>query len=193
MNGKKIGLIVTGVVAVAAIAAGLSAESGSVQAYGEVAVAGESLPRHEAGGADPAAGMLAPSITGETVSVTPGGTPTIVLFLAHWCSHCQAEVPRLTDWVEANGMPVGVELISVATSSTPSQGNFPPSVWLEREEFPFPVIYDDEDSTAAAAYGLSAFPYWVVLDSDGRVVQRFTGELPNPEAISSLFSEVAGL
>jgi thiol-disulfide isomerase/thioredoxin len=127
------------------------------------------------------------------VSVTPGGTPTIVLFLAHWCSHCQAEVPRLTDWVETNGMPVGMELISVATSSTPSQGNFPPSVWLEREEFPFPVIYDDEDSTAAVAYGLSAFPYWVVLDSDGRVVQRFTGELPNPEAISSLFSEVAGL
>jgi thiol-disulfide isomerase/thioredoxin len=137
--------------------------------------------------------MIAPTVTGETVSVIPGGTPTIVLFLAHWCPHCQVEVVRLTDWVEANGMPRGLQLIGVATSSTPAQGNFPPSVWLEREEFPFPVIYDDEESTAAAAYGLMAFPYWVVLDSDGRVVKRFTGELPSADAVTDLFTEVAGL
>jgi hypothetical protein len=86
-----------------------------------------------------------------------------------------------------------LQLIGVATSSTPAQGNFPPSVWLEREEFPFPVIYDDEESTAAAAYGLMAFPYWVVLDSDGRVVKRFTGELPSADAVTDLFTEVAGL
>jgi len=193
MNGKKIAWIVGSVIALAAIGAGLSAESDSVQAYGEVAVAGESLPRFEAGSQDPAAGMAAPTITGETVSVIPGGTPTVVLFLAHWCPHCQVEVSRLTDWVEANGMPQGIELIGVATSSTPTQGNYPPSVWLERERFPFPVIYDDEDGTAAVAYGLSAFPYWVVLDSDGRVVERFTGELPDADAVTDLFTEVAGL
>jgi thiol-disulfide isomerase/thioredoxin len=192
MNGKKIAWIVGGVIALAAIVAALSAESGSVQAYGEVAVAGETLPRFEAL-PDPAVGMIAPTVTGETVSVIPGGTPTIVLFLAHWCPHCQVEVVRLTHWVEANGMPQGLQLIGVATSSTPAQGNFPPSVWLEREEFPFPVIYDDEESTAAAAYGLMAFPYWVVLDSDGRVVKRFTGELPSADAVTDLFTEVAGL
>lgn len=193
MSGKKIAWIVAGVVAVAAIAAGLSGEAENVQAYGEVAIAGEALPRLEPGPTDPAEGMPAPTITGETVSVIPGSTPTIVLFLAHWCPHCQAEVPRLTDWVEANGMPTDIDVVAVATSSTPSQGNYPPSVWLERESFPFPVIYDDEENTAAVAYGLSAFPFWVVLDSDGRVVQRFTGELPNEAAISDLFSTTAGL
>lgn len=193
MSGKKIAWIVAGVVALAAIVAALSAESGDVQAYGEVAVAGEALPRYEPGPTDPAVGTPAPSITGETVSVVPGSSPTIVLFLAHWCPHCQAEVPRLTRWVENNGMPEGLEVVGVATSSTPSQGNYPPSIWLERENFPFPVIYDDEDGTAAAAYGLSAFPFWVILDSDGNVVQRFTGELPDESAISELFSTVAGL
>ncbi|HSJ28789.1 MAG TPA: TlpA disulfide reductase family protein [Acidimicrobiia bacterium] len=193
MSGKKIMWIVAGVVAVAAIAAALSAESGSVEAYGEVAVAGEGLPRYEAGAADPAVGMPAPSITGETQSVMPGGTPKIVLFLAHWCPHCQREVPRLTSWVDANGMPDGFELIGVATSSTPTAGNFPPSIWLERERFPFPVIYDDEDGTAAVAYGLSAFPFWVVIDSDGNVAQRFTGELPSEAAIDQLFASARDL
>ncbi|MEX2424937.1 MAG: TlpA disulfide reductase family protein [Acidimicrobiia bacterium] len=193
MSGKQIAWVVAGVVAVAAIAAGLSSESGQVQAYGEVAIAGEALPRFEPGPTDPAEGTPAPTITGETVSVSPGSNPTIVLFLAHWCPHCQAEVPRLTDWVEANGMPAGIDVVTVATSSTPSQGNYPPSAWLEREEFPFPVIYDDEESTAAIAYGLSAFPFWVVIDSDGNVVDRFTGELPNESEITELFSSTAGL
>jgi cytochrome c biogenesis protein CcmG, thiol:disulfide interchange protein DsbE len=193
MSGKKIAWIVAGVVAVAAIAAGLSSESGRIQAYGEVAIAGEALPRHAPGPTDPAVGSPAPAITGETVSVAPGSNPTIVLFLAHWCPNCQAEVPRLTDWVEANGMPEGIDVIGVATSSTPTQGNYPPSVWLEREEFPFPVIYDDEEGTAAVAYGLSAFPFWVVLDSDGNVVERFAGELPSEAAITDLFAATAGL
>lgn len=192
MTGKKIAWIVVGVVAVAGIGAALSAESGNVQAYGDIAIAGESLPRHE-GAPDPAAGMDAPTITGETTSVAPGSTPTIVLFLAHWCPACQAEVPQLTNWVEENGMPVGVDLIAVATSSTPTQGNYPPSVWLEREGFPFPVIYDDEESTAAASYGLSAFPFWVIFDSSGKVVERFSGQLPDHAAVSELFSTVAGL
>lgn len=193
MTGKKIGFIVAGVVVVAAIAAGLSAESAGVEAYGEIAIAGEMLPRYEPGVQDPAAGMVAPTITGDALSVVPGGTPKVVLFLAHWCPACRAEVPAISEWVEANGAPAGVELIAVATSSSPSQANFPPSVWLEREGFPFPVIYDDEDSTAAIAYGLSGFPYWVVLDSDGRVVQRFTGQLPDAAALSQLFSTAAGL
>jgi cytochrome c biogenesis protein CcmG, thiol:disulfide interchange protein DsbE len=193
MNGKKIAWIVGGIVVIAGIVAGLSAESGSGTAYGEVAVAGESLPRLDPNTADPARGAIAPTITGEDVSVTPRGTPTIVLFLAHWCPACQREVPNLTAWVEANGMPQGLELIGVATSSTPSQGNFPPSAWLERERFPFPVIFDDESGTAAVAYGLNAFPYWVVLDGDGRVVERFSGALPDQESLTRLFEAVAGL
>lgn len=192
MTGKKIAWIVGGVVVAAGLFAALSAESGTVQDYGEVAVSGSTLPRYEPEFADAAVGTPAPAITGDTVSVAPGGTPKIVLFLAHWCPACQQEVPALTNWVESNGMPMGVELVAVATSTNPAQGNFPPSIWLEREEFPFPVIYDDEDNSAAVAYGLNAFPFWVVIDSDGNVAQRFTGVIPD-EAVSNLFTTAADL
>jgi thioredoxin-like negative regulator of GroEL len=40
-----------------------------------------------------------------------------------------------------------------------------------------PVIVD-RDGQIADAYGLSAFPYWVAVDRDGRVAGRLTGELP---------------
>ncbi|MFP5331092.1 MAG: TlpA family protein disulfide reductase [Acidimicrobiia bacterium] len=192
MTGKKIAWIVGGVVAAAGLFAALSAESGTVKDYGRVTVTGTALPRFEPDVTDSAAGMPAPTIQGESVSVVPGGTPQIVLFVAHWCPACQQEVPALTSWVEANGVPVEVELVTVATSTDPAKGNFPPSIWLEREEFPFPIIYDDEDDTAGMAYGVSAFPFWVVLDSNGNVVQRFSGVLPD-QAISSLFTTAAGL
>jgi hypothetical protein len=39
------------------------------------------------------------------------------------------------------------------------------------------VIFDDETYSAGAALGLSAFPYFVFADADGKVVQRATGEL----------------
>lgn len=192
MNGKKVTWIVGGVVVAAGLFAALSAESGTVQDYGDVSVSGAALPRYEPEVSDAAVGMPAPAITGETVSVSPGGTPKVVLFVAHWCPACQQEVPALTSWVQANGMPMGIEVVTVATSTNPAQGNFPPSIWLEREEFPFPVIYDDEDDTASIMYGLSAFPFWVVIDSEGNVVQRFTGVLPD-EAVSKLFTTAADL
>jgi hypothetical protein len=35
---------------------------------------------------------------------------------------------------------------------------------------------DSDGSDAAIAYGLSGYPYFVVLDADGEVVQRGSGE-----------------
>lgn len=184
--------IVGAVVAVAALLAVLTTGSQPDQAYGTVAVEGSALPTFQDPSADPAVGMAAPAITGETVSVVPGGTPTLVLFLAHWCPHCQREVPRIVDWVAENGAPAGIQVIGVATSTEPTAGNFPPSAWLDREGWSFPLIYDDESSTAGHAYGVSSFPFWVVIDSSGRVAGRFSGEL-EPGALGDLFTEIAGL
>jgi hypothetical protein len=41
---------------------------------------------------------------------------------------------------------------------------------------------DDDNETAADAFGLSAYPFFVALDGSGKVVARASGEL----SISSL-------
>lgn len=44
-----------------------------------------------------------------------------------------------------------------------------------------PTLFDSEDDAAARAYGLSAFPYFVVIDADGNVVTRISGELDSSQ------------
>ena len=38
-------------------------------------------------------------------------------------------------------------------------------------------MLDDEEQTAALAVGTSAYPFFVVVDSDGKVVERTSGEI----------------
>jgi thiol-disulfide isomerase/thioredoxin len=146
-----------------------------------VTVSGDSLPAF-AEGDDPAVGLPAPTLQGEDfrgqpVAVADDGRPKAIVFLAHWCPHCQREVPVIQDWLDAEGAPQDVDLYSVATSIDPAQPNYPPDAWLEREGWTVPVLVDDADDAAATAFGLTVFPYFVFVDADGNVVARASGEL----------------
>jgi thiol-disulfide isomerase/thioredoxin len=147
-------------------------------------------------GTDPAVGQEAPVLSGQDlgghkVTAPADGKPTVVLFLAHWCPHCRREVPKIQDYVEAGGVPKGAELVAVSTAMNPSRPNFPPSEWLGREDWTSPVLADADDA-GAEAYGLPAFPYWVAIDADRRVVVRATGELSDDQIDGLFAAAVAG-
>ena len=74
-------------------------------------------------------------------------------------------------------MPAGADLLTVATSTIPDRPNYPPSAWLDREEWPGPVLADSADGTAARAFGLTGFPYFVAANAAGEVVARTSGEI----------------
>jgi thiol-disulfide isomerase/thioredoxin len=158
---------------------------GSAGEYGDVSITGDSLPVWQGNvsvvEAEPAFGVVAPEISGQdfddsTVSVNHDGTPKAIVFLAHWCNHCQAEVPRVQAWLDSTGGVPGVEVISVTSSASSGQPNWPPSAWLDRENWTSPNIRDDDDSAAFRAYGGTSFPYWVFLNGDGTVVSRIAGQ-----------------
>jgi thiol-disulfide isomerase/thioredoxin len=153
---------------------------------------GGGLPQLPEDGEDPAVGQPMPTLTGtdldgQPITYAADGRPKMMLFLAHWCPHCQAEVPVVQDWVDGGGLPDGVDLISVATANDDRRPNFPASEWLADEGWTAPVLLDGDDQAAATAAGLSAFPYWVFVDADGTVAARATGELT-----SSQLSDIAG-
>jgi hypothetical protein len=110
-----------------------------------------------------------------------------IVILAHWCPHCQAEVPLLVDYLESSGMPDGVRLVAISTSINRAQPNYPPSAWLEREGWTPTTLVDDSANRALAALGMRNFPGFVFVGADGRVVGRLTGEIP----IAS-FDEIVG-
>jgi thiol-disulfide isomerase/thioredoxin len=159
------------------------------------AVTGTALPAYAPGGTDPAVGQPVPQVEGASfdgtpVSIKADGRPKLLLFVAHWCSHCQAEVPVVQRWLDAGGLPDGVDLISVATANDPTLPNYPPDAWLDREGWSPPVIVDN-DRRIATDYGLTAFPYWVAVDADGNVAERLTGEL-TPDQLDALVAALSG-
>ncbi len=181
-------LIVFGVIAVALVAAiVLSSDEpvGSAGQYGEPTITGTPLPPFGDSptlAQDPAVGTMAPAVTGQdfdgnTVSITADGTPKVVLFIAHWCPHCQAEVPRVQQWLNTGGGVDGVEIVSVTTSASSGAANWPPSEWLDREGWTSPNIRDDQASSVLEAYGGSSFPFWVFVNGDGTVAVRLAGEI----------------
>jgi len=122
------------------------------------------------------------SFNGDAVKIDPtNGRPKVLLGVAHWCPHCQREVPLLSASIRANPLPASVEMIAISTSVQPNGPNYPPQAWLQREQWPTPVIADDTKSTAADSLGLSSFPYFVFTDGQGKVVERRAGEIPVSE------------
>ncbi|GBD85990.1 soluble secreted antigen MPT53 precursor [bacterium BMS3Abin02] len=181
---------VLGILAIAA-AAGLSTKGGPTATnatIGEtqmVTVTGTALPRYPKQGADPAIGMRAPQLSGSSfdgtrISIGDDGKPKIIVFLTHWCPHCQNDVNELTPYIDENGLPPGVEFYSVATATDATAPNYPPSKWLA--DWPVPTMADSPENTAANAFGLNAFPFFVFVTADGKVDFRFPGEIP-PEAL----------
>ena len=204
-DGRVIAVAVGLVVVVAIIAAVLLAGGGdddtdttaggapedvTLANYGAVRASGDPLP--PAGGGDDAAiGQDAPTILSEqasgTVEVDPGadGRPTMLVFLAHWCPHCQAELPHYVELAEQGALD-DLRTVAVLTSTTEDRPNFPPSAWLDDEGWTGERFYDDRDGTAAQAYGLTSFPYTVFVDGDGVVVDRFSGEQPTERVLEAV-------
>lgn len=175
--------ILIGVVVVLGGLATLLTKSGGKGVTGAVTITGTALPKYDhAVQPDPAVGSPVPDLSGKNfegtpVSIVRGGNPKVIIFLAHWCPHCQNEVPALQGWIRQHGMPQGVDLFSVSTSVDASRDNYPPDKWLKREGWTVPVIADDAKSSARDAFGLSGFPYWVFVDAKGNVFQRADGEM----------------
>jgi cytochrome c biogenesis protein CcmG, thiol:disulfide interchange protein DsbE len=165
--------------------AGDNGTTGSTQLAAQetrpVEVSGTPIPRFDAR-SDTGAGMVIPTVEGASfdgtpVTIMPDGRPKVIVFVAHWCPHCQREVPRLSEYLRENPLPGDVDMVTVATGTTPDRPNYPPSAWLERETWPGPVLADSEDATAASAFGLSSYPFFVAADKDGKIVARTSGEL----------------
>ena len=117
------------------------------------------------------------SFDGSSVAIANDGRAKVLLFVAHWCPHCQREVPVVQAWLDGRGLRLHRRLhLRGDGDRTRARPNYPPDAWLKREQWSAPVLVDG-DGSVADAYGLSAFPYWVAVDREGKVVMRATGEL----------------
>ncbi len=138
----------------------------------------------------PVPGIFGTAVDGTSFRWTPGTSPAAIVFLAHWCPACQAEVAELVGWLgEGHRLPEGVELFAVSTLVNPERDNYPPSLWLRDEGWPFPVLMDDTDATLATAFGLSGTPFWAFVAANGTLVSRGSGRISSDE-LPRLFDQL---
>lgn len=158
--------------------------------FGTPEITGDPLPP-VGGTPDPAAGLPSPLIVGADYagnrsSIGDTGTTQAVLFVAHWCGHCQTELPEIARWLDETGGVDGVDFALVTVAVDPNRPNFPPSEWIEREGWDEPILLDDEDSSIFRMFGGSAIPYWVFLNPDGTVATRVEGGIGGDELAAIL-------
>ena len=188
-------LVVIGLAAVIAVSSSGGGNTAKATAHetGKVSVEGTPLATLTDPQNDSAVGDSIPSLSGVTfdgspMHIGPTGKPQVIVFLSHSCPHCQAEVPRIVALHKA-GKLAGVDVTAVTTNTSPDLPNYPPSAWLKREHWPYPVMVDSTTFTAAQAYGLPGFPYFVFVDANGNVAGRLAGEMP-PSQLATLFQEL---
>jgi thiol-disulfide isomerase/thioredoxin len=181
-------LVLVGVLAVVAAIAtrsgggGDGADANNLAQVRPVQVTGAPLPADTDAANDPAVGQAAPGLRGagfdgSPVTIGDDGNAKLIVFVAHWCPHCQRELPVLVQWLQGDRLPGSVSLYVVSTAADQARPNWPPSAWLGQSGLTAPVLADDSEGTAASAYGLSAYPFFTAVDADGKVVARDSGEL----------------
>ena len=193
-------VLVLGLAGAAALLAGGDDESsGGVLAPGEttrptygddvqenrpVEVAGDPLPSLDSVvDNDAAIGTPMPVAEGATFDgnpVTVGGAtdgPTMYVFLAHWCPHCNDEIPELVELNNRDGLPADMNVVAISTAVDNTAPNYPPSEWIIEKDWPaeWPVMADSVESTSFVVNGGSGFPYLMIADADGNVLARASG------------------
>lgn len=166
-------------------------ESYPVQVDGDVLA-----PPPQDGEADAATGTLAPTLTGtdiygDPITIGDDGRAKVIVFVAHWCPHCQAEVPVIAELVANGDLPDTLDLYIVSTAVFSDRDNYPATDWLRSSGLDAPIMLDAQSFDGLVAFGAGGFPYSVYLNSSNEVVNRFQGSA-SPETIKGLWLETAG-
>ena len=164
----------------------------------ELTIAGDALPPFDGTATtDPAVGMPAPTVfgndyEGNEILINPADGPHLVMFQAHWCPHCAANLPNVVTWLEDGTIPSWLPVTLVSTAESPSGPNYPADKWLQELGWTGRVLRDSPNDdgaagVAATAYGATGWPYFVVIGVDGQVLARAAGELTQAD-LQALFA-----
>ena len=119
------------------------------------------------------AGNMAPNFSAPDINekmISPAdfkGKYLIIDFWASWCGPCREEIPNLKQLYEKYGKK-GLEILSVSVDAKSPD-------WmkaLKEEQMPWPQIHAQNSKQVMDLYLFNAIPFMVVIDKEGRIVEK---------------------
>jgi cytochrome c biogenesis protein CcmG/thiol:disulfide interchange protein DsbE len=98
------------------------------------------------------------------------GKLVLLNFWATWCGPCLSEIPRFADWQRRYG-PAGLQILGVSMDDDPA----PVRIAYKKFQLSYPVVMGDTKLSALFG-GVLGLPFTYLIDSRGRIVDRFEGE-----------------
>jgi peroxiredoxin len=110
------------------------------------------------------------------------GKVVLLNFWATWCPPCKAEMPDLDALQREYGQARNFTIIGVdAQESASTVGAFAAS-----HRISFPLLLDMNDDVMTGLYAVRNLPTSLLLDRDGRIVDRWTGQLSRQQMLARL-------
>ncbi len=102
---------------------------------------------------------------------------TVVSFWATWCKPCRQELESINDdWDSFKA--TGAKLVAVSIDDSRSTGSVQSIANASGWEFD---VYLDDNQNLKRALNISAIPYTVILDKQGKIIRRIQGYNPGEE------------
>lgn len=106
------------------------------------------------------------------------GKPVIISFWATWCKPCISELEAIADEYEDWRKTSGVKIIAVSVDDARTSAGIKSLVSSRGWTY---EIYNDYNKDLYRALGIANVPYTLVLNGDGKIVERHAGYNPGDE------------
>jgi thioredoxin-like negative regulator of GroEL len=128
------------------------------------------------------------TVDGSTLRLSQcSGKIVVIDFWATWCPPCRASVPEIKELVKKYPPEKLVVLSSSADSNEKDWREF-----IAKKQMTWPQFLD-KDGHLAEAFGVHAFPTYIVIDRDGFIRKRLVGMNPQQSIAHQLKEELKSI